>query len=97
MSLTTSSTTIQLYWFLPDTTGEIFTYTLIYTGFPFDTTQKSEVVNVEDNSTTTGIQGPFNLVGLEEFNKYTIQVRASNGLGDGLSEEVTQQTAQAGI
>ena len=97
MSLTTSSTTIQLYWFLPNTTGEIFSYTLIYTGFPLDTTEKSEVINVDANSTTIGVQGPFNLVGLEEYNRYTIQVRASNGLGDGLSGEVTQQTAEAGI
>ena len=96
MSLTTSATTIQLYWYLPNTTGEIFSYTLIYTGFPLDTEQKSLVVNVGANSTTTGVQGPFVLVGLEEYNRYTIQVRASNGLGDGLSGEVNQQTAEAG-
>ena len=58
MSLTTSATTIQLYWYLPNTTGEIFSYTLIYTGFPLDTEQKSLVVNVGANSTTNdGVQG----------------------------------------
>ena len=53
-------------------------------------------MNVEANATTTGEQGPFTLVGLEEYNRYRIQVRASNGLGDGLSTEIILETAEIG-
>ena len=97
MSPMITATTIQLFWSLPNTTGEIFSYTLLYTGFPVDTTQQTLVVNVEANATTTGEQGPFTLVGLEEYNRYRIQVRASNGLGDGLSTEIILETTETGI
>ena len=51
-------------------------------------------MNVEANATRR--QGPFTLVGLEEYNRYRIQVRASNGLGDGLSTEIILETAEIG-
>ncbi|KAI6649739.1 Phosphatidylinositol phosphatase PTPRQ-like isoform X2 [Oopsacas minuta] len=95
LTLATSSTRLQLFWYLPKTTGIITSYTLNYFGFPLDETVRTIQINVEDGASTTGLQGPYNLTGLEEFNSYNITIIANNGLRDGISEEITVHTTQS--
>ena len=63
-----------------DQNGLILSYNVSYTGDPFDTSLQSVTVSVSlSYPATTCIN--TNLAGLEEFNNYTITVRAVNSIG----------------
>ena len=79
-----------------DQNGLISSYTVSYTGSPFDTSTQSITFNVSlSYPATTCIN--TNLTGLEEFNNYTATVNAVNSIGlSDPSAGVTTQTNAAG-
>ena len=72
--------------------GLITSYIVSYTGNPFDTPTQSVTVSVSlSYPATTCIN--TNLTGLEEFNNYTVTVRAVNSIGvSSFSPGMTAQT-----
>ena len=79
-----------------DQNGLILRYNVLYTGSPFDIYTQSVTVNVSlSYPATTCIN--TNLTGLEEFNNYTVTVRAQNSIGvSNFSTGLTAQTNAAG-
>ena len=79
-----------------DQNGLISSYTVSYTGNPFDASAQSVTVSVSlSYPATTCIN--TNLTGLEEFNNYTVSVTAVNSIGfSDPSTGVTTQTNAAG-
>ena len=76
--------------------GLITGYIVSYTGDPFDTPTQSMTVNVSLSYPATACINTT-LTGLEEFNNYTVTVRAINSLGPSdASTGVTAQTNAAG-
>ena len=76
--------------------GLILSYNVSYTGDPFDTFTQFVTVSVSlSYPATTCIN--TNLTGLEEFNNYTVTVRAVNAIGSSdPSTGVIAQTNAAG-
>ena len=79
-----------------DQNGLIISYTVFYTGNPFDTSTQSVIVSVSlSYPATTCIN--TNLTELEEFNNYTVTVTAVNSIGSSdPSTGVTALTNAAG-
>ena len=79
-----------------DQNGLISSYTVSYTGDPFDTSPQTITVNVSLSYPATACINT-NLTGLEEFNNYTVNVRAVNSIGSSeASTGVTALTNAAG-
>ena len=77
--------------------GPILLYNISYTGEIFDTV--SQFVNVSFTNPTYPAVDPVsvNITGLQEYNNYTIRVRAINGIGGSdFSAGVIQITDEAG-
>ena len=81
-----------------DQNGLITGYTVSYTGNPFDTSTQSMIVSVSFSYPATATEcSTTTLTGLEEFNNYTVTVRAVNSIGSSdASSGVTAQTNAAG-
>ena len=81
-----------------DQNGLIISYTITYTGNPFDTSPQSMTVIVSLSYPATATEcSTTTLTGLEEFNNYTVTVRAVNSIGPSdASSGVTAQTNAAG-
>ena len=100
MPLALNSTTIQVYWYPPpaaEQNGLITRYTLVYVGTLFN---DSSSVDIYATATypATSLRGPYNITGLQEYNNYSIEMRAVNAVGAGpFSTRVIQLTNQAGI
>ena len=76
--------------------GLITGYTVTYTGNPFDTPTQSMTINVSLSYPATTCTNTT-LTGLEEYNNYTVSVRAQNSIGvSSLSPGMTAQTNEAG-
>ena len=76
--------------------GLISSYTVTYTGSPFETSPQSVTVNVSLSYPATACINST-LTGLEEFNNYTVSVRGVNSIGSSnASTGVTAQTNAAG-
>ena len=79
-----------------DQNGLILRYNVSYTGNPFDTSTQFVTVNVSIPYPATTCTNT-NLTGLEDFNNYTVTVRAVNAIGSSdPSIGVIAQTNAAG-
>ena len=81
-----------------DQNGLISSYTVSYTGNPFDASAQSMTVSVSLSYPATATACiNANLTELEEFNNYTVTVRAVNSIGSSeASTGVTALTNAAG-
>ena len=79
-----------------DQNGLILSYIVAYTGDPFGAYAQSVTVNVLLSYPATACINT-NLTGLEEFNNYTVTIRAQNSIGiSSFSTGLTAQTNAAG-
>ena len=79
-----------------DQNGLILSYTVAYTGDPFDTSLQFVTVSVSLPYPAAACINT-NLTGLEEFNNYTVTVRAVNSIGSSDASIVeTAETNAAG-
>ena len=79
-----------------DQNGLILSYNVSYTGDPFDTPIQSQSFAVSLSYPATACVN-VTLTGLEEFNNYTVSVKAVNSAGSGDSSAgVITQTDAAG-
>ena len=79
-----------------DQNGLILSYNVSYTGDPFDTSLQSMTVSVSLSYPATTCTNTT-LTGLEEFNNYSVTVRAVNSIGTSNSSTgVIAQTNAAG-
>ena len=79
-----------------DQNGLIRSYIVSYTGKQFDTSTQFITVSVSLSYPATACINT-NLTGLEEFNNYTVTIRAANSIGSSdASTGVTAQTNAAG-
>ena len=93
------STRIQVSWEPPppiNQNGEISCYNITFFGFPFDTAQQYYINYImssyPDNTSYTRI-----LIGLQEYNNYTISISAVNTVGKGpVSQGITVLTGIGG-
>ena len=80
-----------------DQNGPITSYNISYTGEIFDTVTQFVTVPISNPIYPTVVQVSFDLAGLQEYNNYTISVRAINGEGSSeFTAGVIQITDEAG-
>ena len=76
--------------------GPIQSYTVSYQGELFNTTQVNVSVSVVVTYPLTASSSVC-INGLEEFNNYTVSVRAINGAGEGAAITKVVRTLQSGL
>ena len=76
--------------------GPIESYTVSYQGELFNTTQVNVSVSVVVTYPLTASSG-LCINGLEEFNNYTVSVRAINGAGEGAAITEVFRTLESGL
>ena len=80
-----------------DQNGLITSYNISYTGELFDTVTRFATVPITNQIYPAVTQVSFDLTGLQEYNNYTISVRAINGVGSSeFTTGVIQITDEAG-
>ena len=95
-----SPTSIRVTFYPPpeiDQNGPITLYIISYTGEIFDTDTQFETINITSPIYPAVAQESINLTGLQEYNNYTIRVRAVNSEGmSTFTAGVIQRTNEAG-
>ena len=76
--------------------GPILSYTVSYQGELFNTTQVNVSVSVVVTYPLTASSSVC-IFGLEEFNNYTVSVRAINGAGEGAAITEVFRTLESGL
>ena len=77
--------------------GPIQSYTVSYQGELFNTTQVNVSVSVGVVTYPLTASSSMCINGLEEFNNYTVAVRAINGAGEGAAITQVVRTLAAGL
>ena len=77
--------------------GPIQSYTVSYQGELFNTTQVNVYVSVGVVTYPLTASSSVCINGLEEFNNYTVAVRAVNGAGEGAAVTQVVRTLSAGL
>ena len=77
--------------------GQITYYTVTYVGETFDTTQASVYVSVSSVVYPLTESSTVCISNLEEYNNYTVLLRAVNGAGEGAAAMITVETLEAGF
>ena len=77
--------------------GQITSYTVTYQGELFDTTEYNTTVLVSSVMYPLTESSIVCLSDLEEYNNYTVSIRAINGAGEGDAATITVQTSEAGL
>ena len=80
-----------------DQNGPITSYTVTYHGEVFNTTEYNITISV--NTLVYPLTGSSSVCisDLEEFNNYTVLIRANNGAGEGKAAVITVITLEAGL
>ena len=95
-----SPTSIRVTLFPPpgiDQNGNITSYNISYIGQTFETNTQFATVPISNLIYPAEEQVSFNLIGLQEYNNYTINVSAINGEGSSeFTAGVIQITDEAG-
>ena len=76
--------------------GPITSYSVTYAGNLFNTTQYTSTVSVSSVYPLTESSSVC-ISDLEEYNNYTVSIRAVNGAGAGTAATITVETLEAGI
>ena len=80
-----------------DQNGPITSYNISYTGETFETDTQFVTINITNPIYPAEAQESYDLTGLQEYNNYTISVRAINGEGSSeFTTGVIQITNEAG-
>ena len=77
--------------------GPLVSYTVSYQGELFNTTQVNVSVSVGVVTYPLTASSSVCINGLEEFNNYTVAVRAVNGAGEGAAVSQVFRTLSAGL
>ena len=81
-----------------DQNGPITSYRISYTGVEFDTTTQFETINIAGRTYPAIAQESIDLIGLQEYNNYTIRISAINGIGSSdFTAGVIQITNEGGL
>ena len=76
--------------------GPITSYSVTYAGNLFNTTQYTSTVSVSSVYPLTESSSVC-ISNLEEYNNYTVSIRAVNGAGEGTAANITVETSEAGL
>ena len=77
--------------------GQITSYTVTYQGELFNTTEIGITVSVNTVVYPLTESSSVCISNLEEYNNYTVLIRAVNGAGEGVAARITVETLEAGL
>ena len=77
--------------------GPITSYTVTYQGELFNTTEYNNTISVNKVVYPLTASSSVCINNLEEYNNYTLLIRANNGAGEGTAAIITVQTLEAGL
>ena len=77
--------------------GQISSYNVTYVGYLFDMTEVSTTVSVSSVVYPLTESSSVCISNLEEYNNYTVLIRAVNGAGEGTAATITVETLEAGL
>ena len=77
--------------------GEITSYIVTYQGELFNTTQVNRTVSVSSVLYPLTESSSVCIYNLEEYNNYTVMIRAVNGAGEGAAAMIIVETSEAGL
>ena len=77
--------------------GQISSYTVTYVGELFNTTEVSTTVSVSSVVYPLTESSSVCISNLEEYNNYTVSIRAVNGAGEGTAANITVETSEVGL
>ena len=77
--------------------GPIASYSVTYAGNLFNTTQYTSTVSVSSVVYPLTESSSVCIDNLEEYNNYTVSIRAVNGAGAGTAANITVETSEAGL
>ena len=77
--------------------GQISSYNVTYVGNLFDTTEVSTTVSVSSVVYPLTESSSVCISNLEEYNNYTVLIRAVNGAGEGTAATITVETLEEGL
>ena len=80
-----------------DQNGPITSYTVTYQGELFNTTEYNTTVSVNTVVYPLTESSSVCISDLEEYNNYTVLIRANNGAGEGAAAVITVKTLGAGF
>ena len=79
-----------------DQNGPITSYTVTYRGELFNTTEYNTTVSVNTVVYPLTESSSMCISDLEEYNNYTVLIRANNGAGEGAAAIITIRTSETG-
>ena len=77
--------------------GPITSYTVTYQGELFNTTEYNTIVSVNTAVYPLTESSIVFISNLEEYNNYTVMIRAVNGAGEGAAAMIIVRTSEAGL
>ena len=77
--------------------GQITSYTVTYVGELFNTTEYNTTVSVNTTVYPLTESSSVCISNLEEYNNYTVMIRAVNGAGEGAAATIIVRTLEAGL
>ena len=77
--------------------GPITSYTVTYQGELFNTTEYNTIVSVNTVVYPLTESSSVCISDLEEYNNYTVLIRANNGAGEGVAAMIIVRTLEAGL